>query len=194
MWFQESNSYFCKIGNFAYREINKWNFSDPPPLDSECYNRILLYNVVCIKDIWHTCAIVLEIYDTCRACISWVYLVLYCILHISWFFCGKCSENICYMHWIYLYMIHGMHVYAYMLHAVLVYVYVLWEYIVLYIALQLVICDKYFENVCYMHLRRMLQVIDTCDYHVSLICTDLSICSDSFLQDGGISIAIAVLR
>ena len=29
MWFKESNRYFCKIENFAYREINKRSFSNP---------------------------------------------------------------------------------------------------------------------------------------------------------------------
>ena len=31
MWFKESNRYFCKIENFAYREINGRSFSNPTP-------------------------------------------------------------------------------------------------------------------------------------------------------------------
>ena len=31
MWFKESNSYFCKIENFAYGEINEQSFSNPHP-------------------------------------------------------------------------------------------------------------------------------------------------------------------
>ena len=31
MWFKESNSYFCKIKNFAYREISQRRFSNPHP-------------------------------------------------------------------------------------------------------------------------------------------------------------------
>ena len=31
MWFKESNSYFCKTENFAYREINERRFSNPHP-------------------------------------------------------------------------------------------------------------------------------------------------------------------
>ena len=30
-WFNKSGSYFCKIENFAYREINKQSLSNPPP-------------------------------------------------------------------------------------------------------------------------------------------------------------------
>ena len=29
MWLKESNSYFCKIENFAYGEINERSFSNP---------------------------------------------------------------------------------------------------------------------------------------------------------------------
>ena len=31
MWFKESKSYFCKIENFAYGEINERSFSNPHP-------------------------------------------------------------------------------------------------------------------------------------------------------------------
>ena len=31
MWFMESNSYFCKIENFAYGEISERSFSNPHP-------------------------------------------------------------------------------------------------------------------------------------------------------------------
>ena len=31
MWLKESNSYFCKIENFAYGEINERSFSNPHP-------------------------------------------------------------------------------------------------------------------------------------------------------------------
>ena len=31
MWFRESNSYFCKIENFAYGEISERSFSNPHP-------------------------------------------------------------------------------------------------------------------------------------------------------------------
>ena len=30
-WFKESNSYFCKIENFAYGQINEQSFSNPQP-------------------------------------------------------------------------------------------------------------------------------------------------------------------
>ena len=31
MWFSESNSYFSKIENYTYGEINEWSFSNPHP-------------------------------------------------------------------------------------------------------------------------------------------------------------------
>ena len=31
MWFEESDTYFCHIENFAYGEINERNFSNPHP-------------------------------------------------------------------------------------------------------------------------------------------------------------------
>ena len=42
MWFRESNRYFCKIENFAYREISERSFSNPHPrtnvaLSSKCF-------------------------------------------------------------------------------------------------------------------------------------------------------------
>ena len=36
MWFKESNSYFCKIENFAYGEINERSFSNPHPSPNCC--------------------------------------------------------------------------------------------------------------------------------------------------------------
>ena len=41
MWIKESNSYFCKIENFAYGEINKRSFSNPHSWGHSAYNDTL---------------------------------------------------------------------------------------------------------------------------------------------------------
>ena len=43
MWFKESNSYFCKIENFAYGEINERSFSNSHPW---------YWNIICSSPVW----------------------------------------------------------------------------------------------------------------------------------------------
>ena len=43
MWFKESNRYFRKINNFAYRKINEWSFSNPHPCLAPSWYDLMAY-------------------------------------------------------------------------------------------------------------------------------------------------------
>ena len=49
MWLKESNSYFCKIENFAYGEINERSFSNPHPWSG---SQLVCHSARCRSEIF----------------------------------------------------------------------------------------------------------------------------------------------
>ena len=57
MWFKESNSYLCKIENFACGEINERSFSNPHPCSTLAKSSLYMacYISTLVQSFWNDC-------------------------------------------------------------------------------------------------------------------------------------------